>query len=118
MMSTGYIACGVHFCNKISISQGKPKIPVILQTPSFRLRHRYVYIVWRIGISQLVTHPTSASVSSPNKNNIYFFPEGAAAPPDPPLSWPEASEIKGTHSIRDNKNSLLSMYNLVISCCI
>ena len=43
MMSIGYIACGVHLCNKIQYLcfQAKPEIRVILQTPSSRLRHRF-----------------------------------------------------------------------------
>ena len=50
MMSTwiySCIACGVHLCNNLCILQGKPKILIILQTPSSRLRHRYA---WRIEV--------------------------------------------------------------------
>ena len=54
MMSTWKYACGVHLRNtkyRCVCFQGNPEIPLILQAPSSRLRHRYEACSQRQGAS-------------------------------------------------------------------
>ena len=48
------LECGVDLCNKICLFQAKLEVLVILQTPSSRIRHRYVKsLCWRLLRQQL-----------------------------------------------------------------